>query len=140
MEVKFANTRVYVDNEFVSKITSFKRASSISEENVTGAEDYIPGTNVLGEVYASISVGQTAEVEGIAQESAASGPDDGQAEMRDVAESGAECTIRAIKNTGYGYNMTGFFTNYEEMGSTSEVYKWKSTFRINSKEEITPGS
>lgn len=140
MEVKFANTRVYVDNEFVSKVTSFKKTASISEENVTGAEDYIPGTDVLGEQYASISVGQTAEVEGIAQETAASGPDDGQAEMRDVALTGQTCTVRRLKNTGYGEDLTGFFTNYEETGSTGEVYKWKATFRINAVTEITPGS
>lgn len=139
-EVKFANTRVYVDNEFVSKITSFKRTTAIAEENVTGAEDYIAGTDVLQEQYVPISVGDMAEVEGIAQETASGGPDDGQAEMRDVAKTGQTCTVRRLKNTGYGENLTGFFTNYEETGSTSEVYKWKATFRVNAISEITPGS
>ena len=140
MEVKFANTRVYVDNEFIAKVTSFKTTISIAEENITGAEDFVPGTDLLSEQYTCISKGQTAEVEGISQESSLTGPDDGQSEMRDAIESGATVTIRHIKNTGYGYNMTGFFTNYEENGSTGEVYKWKGTFRVNSKTEIVPGS
>lgn len=139
-EVKFANTRVYVDNEFVSKVTSFKRTSSIAEENVTGAEDYISGTDVLQEQYVPISVGEMAEVEGISQETANGGPDDGQYEMSELARAGTMCTIRRLKNTGYGENLTGFFTNFEETGSTSEVYKWKASFRVNSITQVVPGS
>ena len=139
-EVKFARTQISVDNEIVAKVTSFNRTSEIDEEDVTGSEDYIPGTDVLQKQFVSIAVGQTAEVEGIAIESAASGLDDGQSELRDAAESGQTVTMKHVRATGYGYNMTGFFTSYEETGSTSEVYKYKGSFRINTKVEITPGS
>lgn len=139
-EVKFARTVIQVDNEVVAKVTSFTRSVEISEEDVTGSEDYIPGTNVLHQQFVSIAVGETAEVEGIAIESASTGLDDGQSELRDAAESGQEVTLRHTRNTGYGHLMTGFFTSYEESGSTSEVYKFKGSFRVNTKVEIRPGS
>lgn len=139
-EVKFARTQIQVDNEVVAKVTTFSRKVDISEEDVTGSEDYIAGTNVLHQNFVSIAVGETADVEGIAIESSSSGLDDGQSELRDAAESGKEVTMRHVRHTGFGYLMTGFFTSYEESGSTSEVYKYKGSFRINSKTEITPGS
>jgi hypothetical protein len=139
-EVKFARTQIQIDDEVVAKITSFSRSVEISEEDVTGSEDYIAGTNVLHQQFVSIAVGETAEVEGIAIESASSGLDDGQSELKDSAESGQDVTLRHTRMTGYGYIMSGFFTSYEESGSTSEVYKFKGSFRINSKTEITPGS
>lgn len=139
-EVKFAKTQIQIDGEVVAKITSFTRSVEISEEDVTGSEDYIAGTDVLHQQFVSISVGETAEVEGIAIESASSGLDDGQSDLRDAAESGQSVVMRHVRSTGYGYSMTGFFTSYEESGSTSEVYKFKGSFRINSKTEIVPGS
>lgn len=139
-EVKFARTQIQVDNEVVAKITSFSRQVDISEEDVTGSEDYIAGTNVLHQNFVSIAVGETADVEGIAIESSSSGLNDGQSELRDAAESGKEVTMRQVRHTGFGNVMTGFFTSYEESGSTSEVYKFKGSFRINSKVEVTPGS
>lgn len=139
-EVKFARTQIQVDSEVVAKITSFTKSAEISEEDVTGSEDYIAGTNVLHQQFVSIAVGETAEVEGIAIESSSSGLDDGQSELRDAAETGKTVTLRHTRHTGYGYTMSGFFTSYEESGSTSEVYKFKGSFRINSKTEITPGS
>ena len=139
-EVKFARTVVQVSNETVAKVTSFTRSVEISEEDITGSEDYIPGTNVLHQQFASIAVGETAEIEGIAIESSSAGLDDGQSELRDAAEAGETVTIRQTRHTGHGHTLTGFFTAYEESGSTSEVYKFKGTFRINTKVRITPGS
>lgn len=139
-EVKFARTQIKVDDEVVAKITSFNKATEISEEDTTGSEDYIAGTDVLHQQFVSIAVGETAEIEGIAIESAESGLDDGQSELRDAAETGQTVNLVQTRATGYGWNMTGFFTSYEESGSTSEVYKFKGSFRINSKVEITPGS
>ncbi|OFW61773.1 MAG: hypothetical protein A2Z35_05950 [Actinobacteria bacterium RBG_19FT_COMBO_36_27] len=139
-EVKFARTQIMVDNEIVAKVTSFNRDVAIAEEDITGSEDYIAGTNVLHQQFASISVGETAAVEGIAIESAAAGLDDGQSELRDSAETGAMVTMRHVRHTGYGYVLTGFFTAYSENGNTGEVYKYKGTFRVNSKVAITPGS
>ncbi len=139
-EVKFAKTVIQIQSETVAKVTSFKRAVEISEEDVTGSEDYIAGTDVLGQQFVSIAVGQTADVEGIAIESAVTGLDDGQSELRDAAEHGETVTMKYTRFTGYGYTFTGFFTKYEESGSTSEVYKFKGSFRINTKVEIKPGS
>jgi hypothetical protein len=139
-EVKFANTIVTVDSEVVSKVTSFNKKTSVSEENITGSEDVVPGTDVLHEVFTSIAVNETADVEGISIESEENGPDDGQSELQDAVDEGKIVTLTSTKSTGYGWTLSGFFTSYEEGADTSGVYKWKATFRINSKIQITPGS
>lgn len=139
-EVKFANTQIFIDNELVAKITSFGESLEIAEENITGSEDFIAGTDVLREKYTSISVGQTVDIEGIVIETSAAGPNDGQSELKDAAEEGKEVVMKQTRNTGYGNLYTGFFTSYEENASTSEVYKFSGTFRVNSVTKITPGS
>jgi hypothetical protein len=139
-EVKFAGTILEVDDEVVAKITSFSRAVTISEEDITGSEDVIAGTDVLHQEFAAIAVGETANLEGIAIESEAEGIDAGQSELRDAAESGKEVVLKQTRNTGYGQAMTGFFTSYNESGSTSGVYRFTGAFRINSKVELLPGS
>jgi len=139
-EVKFAGTVVEVDNEVVAKITKFNRAVSISEENITGSEDYIPGTDVLHEKFTAIAVSETASVEGITIENETNGLDDGQSELKDAAESGKIVTMKSTKNNGYGWLLSGFFTAYDEDGDTTKVFRFKASFRVNSKTEITPGS
>lgn len=139
-EVKFAGTVIEIENEVVAKITSFTRAVSVSEEDVTGSEDVVPGSDVLASQFVSIAVSETADVEGITIESADAGLDDGQSELRDAAQSGKTVTMKHTKYNGHGYSMTGFFTSYEESGDTSGVYKFKGSFRINTKVAITPGS
>lgn len=139
-EVKFAGTVIQVESETVAKVTKFNRSTKTAEENITGAEDVIAGTDVLQEEYTAISVSETASLEGIAIETAAAGMDDGQSELKDAAESGEVVTLRHVRNTGYGYALSGFFTSYEEEGSTSGPYTFKGDFRVNSKVAITPGS
>jgi hypothetical protein len=139
-EVKFGGTVVTVDSEVVSKVTAFNRNVSVKEENITGSEDIIAGTNVLHEKFTAISVSETATIEGISIESATSGPDDGQSELKDAVDSGKIISVISTRNTGYGWNLSGFFTSFEEGADTSGVYKFKGTFRINSKVEVTPGS
>jgi len=139
-EVKFANTVIEVDDEVVAKVISFSRAVSISEEDVTTVGDAIAGTDVLQQHFVSIAVGETANVEGIASESEAAGLDVGQSDLRDAAETGAEVVLRHVRNTGYGHAFTGFFTSYNESGSTTSVYRFTGAFRINSKVEVTPVS
>ena len=138
-EVKFAGAVIEINNEVVAKVTSYSRAVSIAEENVTGVEDVIPGTDVLHELYVSISVGETVSIEGIAIEDAA-GLDSGQSELRDAAESGQMVDLRHVRNTGFGQLLGGFFTAYEESADTSGVYKFSGTMRVNTNTEITPGS
>lgn len=139
-EVKFARTTLEVDNELVAKLTTWSKATEVAEEDITGSEDYIAGTNVLHLVFASISVGETAEMEGISMQSSVTGLNDGQSELKDAANTGKTVTVRQVNHNGFGYLLTGFFTSYEESASVSEVYKWKGSFRINTKTEITPGS
>lgn len=138
-EVKFANTVIEIDSEVVAKITSFSRSVSISEEDVTGAEDVMPGSDILHQQFISIAMGETASVAGIAIEDD-NGPDAGQSALREAAETGAIVTLKHTRNTGYGEILTGFFTSYEESGSTSGVYKFTGTFRVNSRTPIVPGS
>ena len=139
-EVKFAKTQIQVDNELVAKVTKFDRNVEIAEEDTTGSEDYIAGTDILHLQFVSISVGETAEMEGIAMESSSEGLDDGQSELRNAAETGKTVNVRYTRNTGFGYLLTGFFTSYKESGACPEVYKWSGSFRINSKVQIVPGS
>jgi hypothetical protein len=139
-EVKFAKTYIEVDNELVAKVTKFSRKVDIEEEDTTGSEDYIAGTDVLHKQFVSISVGETADIEGITRESSISGLQDGQSELRDAAETGKAVTVKQSRYTGFGWLLRGFFTSYEEDGEKGGVYKWKGTFRINSKTEVTPGS
>lgn len=139
-EVKFAGTIITVDSEPVAKVTSWKRNVSIDEEDITGSEDYIAGTDVLHKEFSPLAVGETAEVEGISIETAAAGLDDGQSELKDAATTGKIVTVRHTKKNGYGDICTGFFTSYEEAASTASTYKFKGTFRINSLSAIVPGS
>lgn len=139
-EVKFGGTYVYVDDEVVSKITSFATKDSIAEEEITGSEDIVAGTNILHQKFTATKIGKTADIEGISIENADDGPDDGQSELKDAKDTGKIITLKCIKNTGYGWSLSGFFTSYEESGDTSGVYTWKAGFRINQKTEIVPGS
>lgn len=139
-EIKFARTIIKVDNETVSKVTSWTNTAETSEEDITGAEDYISGTTVLHEQYTPISIGETAELEGIAIENSNTGMDDGQSALKVAAKTGQIVTVERTRNTGFGDRYTGFFTNYEESADTSSVYKWSGSFRINTQEDIVPGS
>lgn len=139
-EVKFAGTVVTVAAEIVAKVTSWKRNLSIDEEDITGSEDVIPGTDVLHKEFTPIAVGETAEVEGVSIETNQAGLDSGQSELKDAASSGQIVEVRHTKNNGYGDVLSGFFTSYEESGSTTETYKFKGTFRVNSRTAIAPGS
>ena len=139
-EVKFAETILEVQDEVVAKITSFNRNVTISEEDVTGAEDVIAGSDILHSQFVSIAKGETAAVAGIAIESAVAGLDAGQSELKDAAETGEIVSIKHTKANGYGNNMTGFFTSYEETGSVGSVYKFSGSFRVNTNVPIVPGS
>lgn len=139
-EIKFAKTIVKVDGYVVAKVTSWTDTAETSEENITGSEDYIAGTDVLREQYTSISVGQTAEMEGIAIEDPTTGRDDGQSALKEAAKSGKIVELVKTNFNDFGYTYSGFFTSYEESASSSEVYKWTGSFRINSETEVTPGS
>jgi len=139
-EVKFAGTIVEVNNEVVAKVKVFNKNTAVSEEDITGSEDYIPGTDVLYSQFTSIAVSETASIEGIAIQTRTTGLDDGQSELKDYATTGQPVALRQIRNNGHGYLLNGFFTSYEENGDVSGVYKYKGTYRVISKQEIVPGS
>ncbi len=138
-EVKFAGTVIEVENQVVAKVTSFNRSLSISEEDVTGSEDIKGASDVLQQQFVALAVGETANLAGIAIEGL-SGLDEGQSELRDAADSGETVVLKHTKNNGYGHQLTGFFTSYEETASTAGVYKFSGTFRVNARVDITPGS
>lgn len=138
-EIKFAGTVVEIDDEVVAKVSSFQRAISVNEEEITGAGDVVPGSFILQQQFIAVSIGETVSLEGIAIEDS-EGPDKGQSDLREAAETGEIVTIKHERNTGYGIAYTGFFTAYEETGSISGVYRFSGTFRVNSKSDIIPGS
>jgi len=138
-EIKFAGTVIEIDNEIVAKVTSFERSVSVSEEEVTGSEDVITGTDVLQQQFIATAVGETATLEGIAVEDE-SGPDSGQSALAEAAESGAQVVLKHTRNSGYGEALTGFFTAYSENGAAGGVYRFSGSFRVVSKTQIVPGS
>jgi hypothetical protein len=139
-EVKFAGTIVEIDDEVVAKVTAFNRSVNVSEEDITGSEDVIAGTDILQQQFTAIAKGETATVEGIAIEDATTGPNAGQSALREAAETGETVVIKQTKSTGYGKQLTGFFTSYTENGSTSGVYRYSGNFRVNGVIDIVPGS
>lgn len=132
--VAFAGTFVEIDGVVVAKITSFQSTSEISEEQVSGSEDTV-GTapnKITKEVYKPVSVGQTAQAEGIYKTS-----DQGQSDLQDAADTGLEVQIRHVRQDGQGHLYTGFFTNYQESGQLPGIYTWTAQFRVNDKEAVT---
>lgn len=130
-EIKFAGTVITVDGEVVAKVTSFTRTFNVAEEDVTGAEDVMPGSTILHTKFVPVSVGETVNLAGIAIEG-----DAGQSSLREAAENGTEVVLKQVRHTGYGVTMTGYFTGYEETGTAASVYKFSGTFRVNTREDV----
>lgn len=130
-EIRFAGTVITVDDEVVAKVTSWTRTFSITEEDVTGAEDVMEGSLILHTKFIPVSVGETVNLAGIAVEG-----DSGQSQLKEAAENGTEVTLKQVRPTGYGVTMTGYFTGYEETGATASVYKFSGTFRVNTRQDV----
>lgn len=130
-EIRFAGTVIEVDGEVVAKVTSFTRTFDVQEEDVTGAEDVMEGSLILHTKFIPVSVGETVNLAGIAIEG-----DAGQSALREAAENGTKVVLKQIRPTGYGLQMTGYFTGYEESGANASVYKFSGTFRVNEREDI----
>lgn len=128
----FANTTIEIDNKLVAKITSYSRGVETGEENTSGSENYNIESYALKDLFSSLTVGETLDLEGIAIEVTSIG----QSDLKDAASMGQSVNLIIINDYGTGYIFDGFFTSYEENGSTSEVYKFKGSFRINSKSDV----
>lgn len=131
-EIKFACTEIMINSEIVAKVTSFRRSLSIDEEDITGAEDAMAGCEILHKEFAAVAIDETASIEGIAISA-----DTGQSELADAAEAGETVTLTHTKPDGTGWVMSGYFTSYEETGSTSSIYRFSADFRVNSKEAVS---
>lgn len=131
-EKKFVGTRVEVNGRVVAKLTSFTHSLEVEEADVTGLGDTVDGGGVFRQKFIAASVGETVAMEGIALLE-----DDGQTELKRVAELGQEAVIKHTDANGAGYALTGFFTTYEEEGSVSEgVYTFSGEFRVNTKQAV----
>jgi len=130
--MKFAGTYIEIDGEVVSKITSVSNSYSTSEEDITGSEDK-NDINTLFQKFSAIAINTTFSIEGISMDDS-----EGQNRLKQVAQAGENTVLRCIRRTGHGMELHGFFTSYEESGSTSGVYRFSGTFRINRKYKITP--
>lgn len=131
--VAFAGTFVEIDGETTSKITSFQDSTTVGEEQVSGSEDTV-GTapnKIIKEVYKPVSVGQTAQLEGIYKTS-----DTGQDDMQDAKDTGLEVQIRHVRQDGKGHIYTGFFTQFDNAGQLPGIYTFTGQFRVNDKEEV----
>ena len=135
-EEKFAGFVVKVDDVTVAKITSITMNNlTISESDITGSEDVVPGGDILAQKFASIAVNETANVEGIVWVG-----DAGQSDLKTAAKQGAEVELSAVNAHGNGHALTGFFTSYQESRGTGDVAKFTAAFRANENEAIVNGS
>lgn len=127
----FAGTFVEIDGETIAKVTSFQSTSEISEEQVSGSEDTVGEApdSITKEVYKPVSIGKTAQMEGIYKTES-----DGQSDLEDASDTGLEVQIRHVRQDGQGHLYTGFFTNYDETGELPGIYTWSAQFRVNDKE------
>ena len=130
--LRFAGTRIKVNDEVVAKVTSFSTSFDIEEEDITGSEDVKEGSLILHQQHLPVSMGETISLEGIAIAG-----DDGQSELKETAKAGEEATLEHTVADGSGTEYTGYFTSYEEEGSVSDgVYTWSGEFRVNDEEPI----
>jgi len=135
-EIQFASSVVKVDGTTVAKVTSINKNSAMSEVDVTGAED-VSGA-LVQEQFIPVSIGQTLDLEGISVSGAAAEYEDGQSALIAAAENGTEVVLQVLKPAGYGFDYTGYFTSLREGASAKDVYKWSGSFRVNSKQAVTP--
>jgi hypothetical protein len=126
---RFAGTTIKIDSVTVAKITSWGEDNSTAETDVTGAEDVVVGTEILQTKMEPTAISSTVNFAGIEVIG-----DTGQSDVEDAFGEGTEVVITRLYNDGSGYDYTGFLTSYNRTGSIGDaVYKFTSTFRINSK-------
>jgi hypothetical protein len=126
---RFAGTTIKIDSVTVAKITSWGEDNSTAETDVTGAEDVVVGTEILQTKMEPTAISSTVNFAGIEVIG-----DTGQSDVEDAFGEGTEVVITRLYNDGSGYDYTGFLTSYNRTGSIGvAVYKFTSTFRINSK-------
>lgn len=126
---RFAGTTIKIDGVSVAKITSWGEDNSTAETDVTGAEDVVVGTEILQTKMEPTAISSTVNFAGIEVIG-----DTGQSDVEDAFGEGTEVVITRLYNDGTGYDYTGFLTSYNRTGSIGDaVYKFTSTFRINSK-------
>lgn len=136
MEEKFAGLVVKADDEVVAKVTNLTSPNlTISEAEITGAEDVVEGGDILQQKFAAIAVNETASVDGIVIIG-----DGGQSELKDAARKGATVEIEWVGPSGNGATLEGFFQSYQETRVTTDVAKFTSTFRVNKNTPIINGS
>ncbi|TES53679.1 hypothetical protein E2L07_12300 [Halalkalibacterium halodurans] len=132
-EKRFAGTRIEVNGIVVAKITSFTHSLEVEEADVTGLGDVDEGSSVFRQKFIASAIGETAAMEGVVLVD-----DAGQSELKRVAESGQDAVVKHTDENGNGYELTGFFTTYEEEGSISEgVYTFSGEFRVNEKSVVS---
>jgi hypothetical protein len=135
-EEKFAGTSVKIDDVTIAKVTSLTTPNlTITESEITGAEDVASGGDILQQKYSSIAVGETANVEGIVITD-----DAGQSALKAAARTGATVDIEWTGPSGNGGTLEGFFTSYQENRVTTDVAKFSGGFRVNDNTEISAGS
>lgn len=126
---RFAGTTIKIDSVTVAKITSWGEDNSTAETDVTGAEDVVVGTEILQTKMEPTAISSTVNFAGIEVIG-----DTGQSDVEDAFGEGTQVVITRLYNDGSGYDYTGFLTSYNRTGSIGDaVYKFTSTFRINSK-------
>ncbi len=144
-EVKLAGTFIYIEDTPLAKITSFSRSLDTAEEDITGAENSVAGTDRLNQIFSAIAVGETLSLEGIAFADSEGAPDQGQSQLKAKAEAAATVELKHLPIIGVPKSFRGFFTGYEESGPVSGAYRFSGSFRVSSKQSfhlyhfISPG-
>ena len=107
-EIQFANAVIEIDTVVCAKVTAVRKSVSVSEVDVTGAED-VSGV-LVDEQYIAVAKGETLEIEGITIGAGAAEYEPGQLALITALESGDNGVVLKIeKATGYGSDYVGFF-------------------------------
>lgn len=134
-EQRTAAMTVTVGTDDIGRLTTFGNSVSVTEEQVSGANDTTTTDNAILETYVPVSVGETANVGGISLKTPV-----GESAIEDAARDATEdITLEFRYADGSGRDYTGFFTNYEKTGELPNVFRFTAQFRVNSSTAVTAG-
>lgn len=135
-ERRTAAMTVEVGSDAIARLTTFGNSISVAEEMVSGTGNTTSTDNAIIEVYAPVSVGETANVGGVGLLT-----DAGRSAIKDATRDATEdIVVKHRYEDGSGTDYTGFFTNYEQTAEVPNVERFTAQFRVNDVTEVAAGS
>ena len=133
-EETFAKTTFTIDGQTIPCLTSFSIAKSISEADVSCSDDTVgaEGEEIIKQKFIPTAVGTTASIEGIVHRDVAS-----YDTFETAASTGKIFVLNRTTRSGKSTNYTGYFTDFNESGSLTEVWTFSGTFRVNDEAAVS---